>query len=55
MKHSYNYNTVFREITIVTEDDFLIEIIFGKEKIGLVEEPPLIKKIKKADRWIFCW
>lgn len=47
MKYFYNYNTLFGNITIVTDNDFLIEIIFGKENIGTEKETVLIKKIKK--------
>lgn len=47
MKYFYNYNTLFGNITIVTDNDFLIEIIFGKENIGTEKETVLIKKVKK--------
>lgn len=47
MKYSYNYNTLLGNITIVTDEEFLIEIIFGKENIGVVKETTLIKEIKK--------
>ncbi len=47
MKYSYNYNTLLGNITIVTDKEFLIEIIFGKENIDVVKETSLIKEIKK--------
>ena len=47
MKYSYNYNILLGNITIVTDEEFLIEIIFGKENIGVVKETSLIKETKK--------
>jgi methylated-DNA-[protein]-cysteine S-methyltransferase len=47
VKYSYTYDTLFGDITIVTNEEFLTEIIYGKENIGVVKETTLIKKIKK--------
>ncbi len=46
MLYSYNYTTLLSNVTIVTEDDFLLKIIFGNEEIGLKQETILIKKVK---------
>ncbi len=47
MIYSYNYNTLIGDITIITEDDSLISIEFGKENVGIKKETTLIKNIKK--------
>jgi methylated-DNA-[protein]-cysteine S-methyltransferase len=47
LKYSYNYETLFGNLTIVTDNEFLVGIIFGKENIGIVKETSLIKEIKK--------
>ena len=47
MKYSYTYNTSLGDITIVTDEEFLIEILFSKDNIGIVKETSLIEKIKK--------
>ena len=47
MKYYYNYDTLFGSVTIVTEDEFLIKIIYGNEKVGEEKETTLIKEIKK--------
>ena len=47
MKYSYNYDTLLGIITIVTADEYLIEIIYGKENIGVEKETTLIKRVKE--------
>ncbi|HHT38121.1 MAG TPA: methylated-DNA--[protein]-cysteine S-methyltransferase [Mollicutes bacterium] len=47
MKYYYNYDTLFGSVTIVTEDEFLIKIIYGNEKVDEEKETTLIKEIKK--------
>lgn len=47
MIYSYNYNTLIGDITIITDDDFLISIKFGNEINGIKKETILIKNIKK--------
>ncbi|MGE5456522.1 MAG: methylated-DNA--[protein]-cysteine S-methyltransferase [Ignavibacteriales bacterium] len=47
MKYSYSYDTLLGSITIVTEDECLIEIIYGRKNIGVLKETTLIKEIKK--------
>ena len=47
MKYYYNYDTLFGSVTIVTEDEFLIKIIYGNEKVGEEKETTLIKEIKR--------
>lgn len=47
MKYYYNYDTLFGSVIIVTEDEFLIKIIYGNEKVDEEKETTLIKEIKK--------
>lgn len=47
MKYYYSYDTLFGSITIVTNDEFLIKIIYGKENVGIEKETALIKEVKK--------
>lgn len=46
MRYYYNYNTIIGDITIITNEEALISIVYGKEKIGIEKETVLIKKIK---------
>jgi len=47
VKYYYNYDTLFGSVIIVTEDEFLIKIIYGNEKVDEEKETTLIKEIKK--------
>jgi len=47
MRYCYSYNTLIGDITIVTENDFLIKIEFGKGNKEVEKETTLIKKIKE--------
>ncbi len=47
MKYCYSYETLIGNITIVTDNEFLVEIVFCKTIIGLEKETILIKKVKK--------
>lgn len=47
MKYSYSYDTLLGNITIVTDDESLIRIIYGNEMVGVKKETVLIKDIKK--------
>ena len=47
MEYSYNYDTLFGNITIVTKDEYLIKIIYGKDNVGVEKETTLIKVVKK--------
>lgn len=47
MLYFYTYDTLLGKITIVTDNKFLIKIIFGIERLGIKKETLLIKRIKK--------
>ncbi len=47
MRYSYIYNTLIGDITITTDDDFLISIKFREDIDGIKKETALIKNIKK--------
>lgn len=47
MLYFYTYDTLLGKITIVTEDKFLIKIVFGIKRLGIKKETALIKRIKK--------
>jgi len=47
LKYSYSYSTLIGYITIITENNFLIKIEFGKVNKEIEKETILIKEIKK--------